>query len=195
MQPAATARCWRVAVYAAALCAVAACSGAEQVSSSKPEDVLTEQFTPKGQSSAAATIREIERQQADARSRIGSYRQVTRDLDGLSTEGAELEAYFDAAVLTLADVTIFGESSRADLRLFYGDSGTVRLVERTEHRADEPHGATPDARTWRFYFAGDSLVAATVSDRIVDPRSDATAPSAGDLLHLSRRIAEVARQP
>jgi hypothetical protein len=178
---------------AAALGAGLACSGAEPVSSAAPDTVIQELPVPAGQSPSAAAIRETERQFAEARGRIVSYRQVIRAVDGLSTEGAELIAYFDGPVLRLADVTIFGERGNADLRLFYDPAGMVRLIERTDRGYDRPHGSAPDERTWRFYVDAGEVAAATVSDRIVDLRDGDVALRASDALALSRRITDAAR--
>lgn len=186
----------RALLCLATVCVMVACSRAEPAPPETPgvAAAVQDPFAQRPQSPTAAAIREIERYRAESRARVGIYRQVERSVEGLSSEGAQLTAWFDQDVLRLADVTIYGEGGSADLSFLFSDAGVVRLVERTDHGYDAPHGAPQDERTWRFYFDGDTLLAATVSDRIVDPVADPSAPRASDLLVLSRRIAESARR-
>jgi hypothetical protein len=139
-------------------------------------------------------IQEIRNRYADVRRRRPSYREVKRDLTGLSTEGGVLQAFFEGPTLQLAHATFYGETGRTDREFYYDGSGRPFFVLEVESRYQEPLGATAGKQEYRYYFYDGQLIRLLADDRQVSADDAAYAARVKNVLGLSRRLLEVARQ-
>jgi hypothetical protein len=140
-------------------------------------------------------IQDIRNRYADVRRRLSSFREVKHDLRGLSTEGGILQAFFDGQVLKLARATFYGETGRTDREFYYDESGRPFFVLEAESRYEAPLGATASKQEYRYYFYDGRLIRLLAGDRQVSPDDAAYAARVKNVLDLSRRLLDVARQP
>ncbi len=140
-------------------------------------------------------MQDIRNRYADVRRRLSSFREVERDLAGLSTEGGTLQAFFDGQALKLAQATFYGETGRADLEFYYDENGRPFFVLEVENRYEAPFGATAGKQEYRYYFYDGQLIRLLAGDRQVSPDDAAYAARVKNVLDLSRRLLDVARQP
>jgi len=140
-------------------------------------------------------IQDIRNRYADVRRRLSSFREVKRDVTGLSTEGGMLQAFFDGQALKLIRVTFYGETGRTDRELYYDESGRPFFVLEVESRYESPHGATAGKQENRYYFYDGQLIRLLAGDRQVSPSDTAYAARVKNVLDLSRRLLDAARHP
>lgn len=161
-----------------------AITAAQATPSASPPQIPTE--------SAIASIRT---RYADVRRRLSSFREVTRDLAGLSTQGGMLQAYFDGQVLKLVRATFYGETGRTNREFYYDDDGRVFFVLEIDSRYDAPLGATAGTQERRYYFDGGRLIRLLAGDQPVSPDDAAYGLRERNALDLSRQLWDVARRP
>jgi hypothetical protein len=147
------------------------------------------------QVSTETAIQDIRTRYADVRRRLSSFREVERDVTGLSTEGGKLHAFFDGQALKLVRVTFYGETGRTDREFYYEDNGRPFFVLDVESRYDAPLGATAGKQEYRSYFSDGRLVRLLAGDRQVSADDPAYAAREKNTLELSRRLWDVARHP
>jgi hypothetical protein len=140
-------------------------------------------------------IQDIRNRYADVRRRLSSFREVKRDVAGLSTQGSMLQAFFDGQALKLVRVTFYGETGRTDREFYYEESGRPFFVLEVESRYDAPLGATAGKQEYRYYFYDGRLVRLLAGDRQVSADDPAYAAREKNTFDLSRRLWDVARQP
>lgn len=140
-------------------------------------------------------IQDIRNRYADVRRRLSSFREVKRDLTGLSTEGGMLQAFFDGQSPKLARATFYGETGRIDREFYYDDNGRPFFVLEVESRYEAPLGATADKQEYRYYFHDGRLIRLLAGDRQVSSDDAAYAARVKNALDLSRRLLDAARKP
>jgi hypothetical protein len=147
------------------------------------------------QVTADAAIRGIRDRYEDVRRRLSSFREVKRDVTGLSTQGGTLQAFFDGQALELVQATFYGESGRTDREFYYDESGRPFFVLEVESRYDTPLGATASKQEYRYYFSDGRLIRLLVGDRQVSSDDAAQAARVKNVRDLSLRVRDVVRQP
>jgi hypothetical protein len=140
-------------------------------------------------------IQRIRDRYADVRRRLPSFREVTRDVTGLSTDGGTLQAFFDGQTLKLVRATIYGETGRADREFYYDESGRPFFVLEVESRYGTPLGAAAAKQEYRYYFDDGRLIRLLAGDRQLSPDDSTHAAREKNVLDLSRRLWDVARLP
>jgi hypothetical protein len=150
---------------------------------------------PRAASQAApeTAIDDIRRRYDDVRGRLSSFREVKRDLPGLSTEGGMLQAFFDGQALMLARATFYGESGRVEREFYYDESGRPSFVLEVEMPYETPLGAATGRREYRYYFYEGRLIRLLSGDRQVPPDDAAHATRVKNVLDLSQRLRGAAR--
>ena len=140
-------------------------------------------------------IEGIRTRYADVRGRLSSFREITRDLSGLSTEGGMLHAYFDGQALKLVRATFYGETGQTNREFYYDEDGRAFFVLEIESRYDVPLGATAGTQERRYYFDAGRLIRLLAGNQQVSPGDAAYASREKSVLDLSRQLWEAARQP
>lgn len=109
-----------------------------------------------------AAITRIRQRYATINGAVAQYRKTERILDGLSTEGGNLVAFYDGATLRKLVATYFGESGRATEEYYLWDD-QVFFVFRTDETYDEPFGKVVTSAESRYYFVDNRMI------RWIDP--------------------------
>jgi hypothetical protein len=104
--------------------------------------------------SAIALIRE---RYATINRAVPQYRKTERSLDGFSTEGGTLEAFYDDTALRKIVATYLGETGRAAEEYYFWDE-QVFFVFRREDTYDEPFGKVVQTKENRFYFVDNRMI-------------------------------------
>jgi hypothetical protein len=147
------------------------------------------------QVSPDTAIQEIRSRYADLRRRRSSFREIKRDLTGLSTEGGMLQAFMDGEALTILEATFYGETGRAHREFYYDASGRPFFVVEVETGYEAPFGATGGRQEYRYYFYDGRLIRLLAGDRQVSPDEAAYAARVKNVLDWSRRLGDVTRRP
>ena len=123
------------------------------------EEIVTAEIP--NEESAIALIRE---RYAIVNRAVPQYRKTERSLDGFSTEGGTLEAFYDGTALRKIIATYLGETGRAAEEYYFWDE-QVFFVFRSEDTYDEPFGKVVQTTENRFYFVDNRMIRWLNQDR------------------------------
>jgi hypothetical protein len=188
---------------AACLLIVASCSGSgggaprpeRRVSTSAGTVVpLPTVDTQPARQSTQAAIQDIQKRYADIRTRLQSFREVDREVSGLSTEGGTLKAFFDGGTLRLVKATFYGETGRVDREFYYDDRGSPFFAFEKESQYETPLTAVARAREYRYYFHEGRLIRLIDGERQISSEDSSYAARVKAQLALSSRLADIARR-
>jgi hypothetical protein len=162
----------------------------ESISQTSPPPLASRAPVP-----SETAIQDIRNRYADVRRRLLSFREVKRDLTGLSTQGGMLQAFFDGQAPKLARATFYGETGRIDREFYYDENDHPFFVLEVESRYQAPLGATADKLEYRYYFDEGRLIRLLVGDRQLSSDDAAYTARVKNVLDLSRQLLDAARKP
>ena len=106
----------------------------------------------------AAMISGIRQHYRAINSRLPKYRQVKKDLEGYSTEGGELVAYFDGAAIVKLAAKFYGESGQAAEEYYYQDGNLIFVFHKESVYSGYLSGKVVSVEEQRFYFNRGALI-------------------------------------
>ncbi|HKR58634.1 MAG TPA: hypothetical protein VJS64_02785 [Pyrinomonadaceae bacterium] len=106
----------------------------------------------------AATLGVIRQQYRTINSRSPKYRQVKKDLEGYSTEGGELVAYFEGAAIVKLAAQFYGECGRAAEEYYYQDGHLIFVFRKDSYYSKCLTGKVVKVEEQRFYFNNGALI-------------------------------------
>jgi hypothetical protein len=132
---------------------------------------------------------------AAVQKQLPTYRSIQRDLEGFSTEGGTLQAYFQGDTVRLLKVSLFGETGRTDQEYYYTDSEQLVFVFAKTSRYDRPFGQVVQVQTARFYFHDGKLIRwLNHANKLVSPGDSAYLEQQQHILDLAQRLLQTATQ-
>lgn len=132
-------------------------------------------FTSAVSAQSAAEIAAIRAEVAAINKNIKSYTKTVKDVDGISTEGAEATYFLSGKGLKKITAKVYGETFQASVEIYYSGELPV-FAYQVEKRYNKPitikGSKVASVTEKRFYYSGEQLIRLMIGKSIVKDGDD-----------------------